>query len=51
MEFSDDPEQTSKNVLNTLKARQGCKPGSWQVIITNALVLAHGKIIDTLQLR
>ncbi|MEO8613626.1 MAG: hypothetical protein ABI600_00675 [Luteolibacter sp.] len=48
-EFSDDPEQTIKNALNTLKARQWCKPGSWQVVITNAL--AHGKVIDTLQLR
>lgn len=49
MEFSDDPEQTIKNALNTLKARQWCQPGSWQVVITNAL--AHGKVIDTLQLR
>ena len=49
MEFSDDPEQTIKNALNTLKARQWCKPGSWQVVITNAL--AHGKVIDSLQFR
>jgi pyruvate kinase len=49
MEFSDDPELTICNALNTLKAKNWCQPGSWQVVITNAL--AHDKIIDTLQLR
>ena len=49
MEFSDDPEQTITNALNTLKAKNWCHPGSWQVVITNAL--AHDKVIDTLQLR
>ncbi len=49
MEFSDDPELTITRALNMLKAKNWCKPGSWQVVITNAL--AHDKIIDTLQLR
>lgn len=49
MEFSDDPELTITRALNTLKAKSWCQPGSWQVVITNAL--AHDKIIDTLQLR
>lgn len=49
MEFSDDPELTITNALNRLKAKNWCQPGSWQVVITNAL--AHDKIIDTLQLR
>ncbi len=49
MPFSDDPEQTITNALNTLKAKNWCQPGSWQVVITNAL--AHDKVIDTLQLR
>ncbi|MEO5915976.1 MAG: pyruvate kinase alpha/beta domain-containing protein [Luteolibacter sp.] len=49
MEFSDDAEQTIKNALNTLNARQWCQPGSWQVFITNAP--AHDKVIDILQLR
>ena len=49
MPFSDDPEITITNALNTLKAKNWCQPGTWQVVITNAL--AHDKIIDTLQLR
>jgi len=49
MEFSDDPELTIANALKTLKDKNWCKPGSWLVVITNAL--AHDKVIDTLQLR
>jgi pyruvate kinase len=32
-----------------LKRREWCDTGSWLVVITNAL--AHGKVIDTIQLR
>jgi pyruvate kinase len=49
MPFSDDPEQTIQNAMAYLKRRDWCDPGTWLVVITNAL--AHGKIIDTLQLR
>lgn len=49
MEFSDDPELTIANALKTLKDKNWCQPGSWLVVITNAL--AHDKVIDTLQLR
>ena len=49
MDFSDDPEQTIANAIQTLKVKNWCQPGSWLVVITNAL--AHDKVIDTLQLR
>ena len=49
MPFSDDPEQTIRNALDYLKRRDWCEVGTWLVVITNAL--AHGKTIDTLQLR
>lgn len=49
MEFSADPEETILNALAYLKRRQWCEAGAWQVVITN--VLAHEKVIDTLQLR
>ena len=49
MKFSDDPEETILNALETLKRKQWCKEGTWLVVITNAL--AHEKIVDTLQLR
>lgn len=49
MEFSDDPEITIKNALAYLRRRNWCDPGTWLVVITNAL--AHGAIIDTIQLR
>jgi pyruvate kinase len=49
MPFSEDPEQTIQNALAYLKRREWCDAGTWLVVITNAL--AHGKIIDTLQLR
>ncbi len=49
MKFSDDPEQTIADALAALKARNWCAPGSWLVVITNAL--AHEKVIDTMQLR
>jgi pyruvate kinase len=49
MKFSDDPEETILNALDTLKQKQWCKEGTWLVVITNAL--AHEKIVDTLQLR
>lgn len=49
MDFSEDPEQTIANAITTLKVKNWCHPGSWLVVITNAL--AHDKVIDTLQLR
>ncbi len=49
MPFSDDPEVTIANALATLKQKGWCVPGTWLVVITNAL--ASSKVIDTLQLR
>ncbi|MCF7686805.1 MAG: pyruvate kinase [Cephaloticoccus sp.] len=49
MPFSDDPEETIRNAMNVLKAKEWCKPGNWLVVITNAL--ARGKVIDSMQLR
>ena len=49
MAFSEDPEETILNALAYLKQRDWCDTGSWLVVITNAL--AHGKVIDTIQLR
>lgn len=47
--FSDDPEETIGSALRLLKEKNWCVPGTWTVVITNAL--ARGSIIDTLQLR
>ncbi len=47
--FSDDPETTIVNAIGTLKEKEWCTPGTWLVVITNAL--ASSKVIDTLQLR
>lgn len=49
MAFSDDPERTIAQALQTLKAKGWAHSGDWLVVITNAL--AHDKIIDSLQLR
>ena len=49
MPFSDDPERRSCDALAYLKRRDWCEKGTWLVVITNAL--AHGQVIDTLQLR
>ncbi len=49
MPFSEDPEETIQNAIAYLKRSHWCGGGEWLVVITNAL--AHGKIIDTLQLR
>jgi pyruvate kinase len=49
MKFSDDPEETILNAMEYLKRKQWCKEGAWLVVITN--VLAHNKIVDTIQLR
>ena len=49
MPFSEDPEETITNALAYLKRRDWRGSGSWLVVITNAL--AHGKVIDTIQLR
>jgi pyruvate kinase len=49
MAFNADPEQTILDAMSYLKRRQWCGEGTWLVVITN--VLAHGKIIDSLQLR
>jgi pyruvate kinase len=49
MPFSDDPEHTIKDALDMLSRDGWCTSGEWVVVITN--VLAHGKVIDSLQLR
>ncbi len=49
MEFNDDPEVTVRDALAFLKRRKWCDEGDWVIVITNAL--AHGEIIDTMQLR
>jgi pyruvate kinase len=49
MEFEVDPEQTIKNAFDRLLERGWVKKGQPLVVITNAL--AHGRVIDTLQLR
>lgn len=49
MEFSADPEVTIVNAIAYLKRKEWSKPGTWLVVITNAL--AEDKIIDTIQLR
>lgn len=49
MEFSENPEETIRNAIETLKGKGWVEDGSWLVVITNAL--ADEKIIDTLQLR
>ena len=49
MEFSEDPEKTILNALAYLKRKEWCPPGTWLVVITNAL--AADKVIDTIQLR
>jgi pyruvate kinase len=49
MDFSDDPEQTIANAIERLRQSNWVTPGSSLVVITN--VLAHGKIIDAMQLR
>lgn len=49
MPFSDDPEETIQSAIAYLKRRDWCARGQWLVVITNAL--AHGKVIDTTQLR
>ena len=47
--FSDDPEETVKNALATLKRQDWAEDDTWLVVITN--VLAEGRIVDALQLR
>jgi pyruvate kinase len=49
MPFSNDPEETIQSALAYLKRAEWCPEGTWLVFITNAL--AHGKVIDTLQIR
>jgi pyruvate kinase len=49
MGFSSDPEETILNAMSVLKRHGWCQPGSWLVVITNAL--AHDVIIDTIQVR
>ncbi len=49
MPFNADPELTIRDAIEYLKRRDWCGPGTWLVVITNAL--AHEKVIDTLQLR
>jgi len=50
MPFCDeDPERTICDALGRLRDRGWCDPGTWLVVITNAL--ASERIIDTIQLR
>ena len=49
MEFNSDPEETIQSALDYLKRKNWAHSGDWLAVITN--VLAHGKIVDTLQLR
>lgn len=49
MDFDADPEQTIKDAFDRLLEREWVKKGQALVVITNAL--AHGRVIDTLQLR
>lgn len=49
MAFSSDPEDTIVEALRYLERREWCRAGTWLVVITN--VLAHGRVVDTLQLR
>jgi pyruvate kinase len=49
MPFSADPEETIQSALAYLKRAEWCDDCTWLVFITNAL--AHGKVIDTLQIR
>ena len=49
MDFCEDPEETILNAFAYLKRQRWCPPGTWLVVITN--VLAHGKIIDSTQVR
>ncbi len=49
MEFSEDPEATIVDAFSYLLRRQWCARGDNLVVITN--VLAHGRIVDTIQLR
>ncbi|MGB7344204.1 MAG: pyruvate kinase [Pirellulaceae bacterium] len=49
MDFSDDPEQTIANALTQLQQGGWVHSEDWLVVITNAL--AHGRVIDSLQLR
>jgi len=49
MPFSADPEETVRSALAELKRGGWCGDDAWLVVITNAL--AHGEIIDSLQLR
>jgi len=49
IEFDEDPEKTIESALSYLKRGGWCAAGNWLVVITNAL--AHGQVIDSLQLR
>ena len=49
MPFSADPEETVRSALGELKRGNWCSDDASLVVITNAL--AHGDIIDSLQLR
>jgi pyruvate kinase len=49
MPFSADPEETIQSALAYLKRTEWCDDCTWLVFITNAL--AHGRVIDTLQIR
>ena len=49
MEFNEDPEQTIQDAFKVMLECGWVKKGQPLVVITNAL--AHGRIIDTLQLR
>ncbi len=49
MPFSEDPDTTILHALKRLRDRNWCLPGTWLVVITNAL--AADEIVDSMQLR
>jgi pyruvate kinase len=49
MEFSEDPEQTILNAIEHLQSGEWVEKGDQLVTVTN--VLAHGKVVESIQLR
>lgn len=49
MKFSEDPEQTILNAIEHLRAGDWVEKGDQLVTVTN--VLAHGKVVESIQLR
>ena len=49
MDFSEDPEITIQNAINSLKKENWIEPGDQLVTVTNAF--AHQKVVESIQLR